>query len=86
MNWYVFSTVPEDDDESLSVFGSYAEAVFEAQCRHDTKSRPKRSGAGLYMVSGEQYSSYVANRVGMLRSGFGHLLTAEREMPRRKKQ
>lgn len=32
MNWYVFSTTPEDTEDTLEVCGSYAEAVFLAQC------------------------------------------------------
>lgn len=79
MNWYVFSTIPEDADESLAVFGSFQAATLEAQCRHDTTRKPVRKGPGLYRVRGDMYSSYIAHSKGMRANGFEHLLTPERE-------
>lgn len=86
MNWYVFSTVPEDAEETLEVCGSYAEAVFLAQCAHDTTARPTRSGGGIYTLRNPQSGRgrYIATAKTMKQQGFGHLLTAENEMPRRR--
>ena len=82
MNWYVFSTAPEDADETLEVFNSYTKAVFDAQCTHDTQNRPKRICKGLYQVSGDRCSSWVASRKAMRDNGFESLVTSERDMKR----
>jgi hypothetical protein len=82
MNWYVFSTVPEDADETLEVFNSYAKATLDAQCTHCTESRPKRVAKGMYKVSGENHSSWVVSRKAMRENGFENLVTSVRDMKR----
>lgn len=82
MNWYVFSTEPEDADESLIACGSYREAVFEAQCRHDTQNRPERGAEGFYTLRGDNHSSHIATEKAMNQQGFANLLNAERRMKR----
>ena len=89
MNWYVFSTVEEDADESVSTCGSYDEAVKEAQAKHQTERRPKRIKAGWYRISHmanpgryRENASYIVSYNKMIAYGFGRLLTSVRSMKR----
>lgn len=88
MNWYVFSTRPEDAEETFEVCGSYIEAVFLAQSAHDTQERPKRRTKGFYELRNSKsehgYGRYIANYKGMAAQGFASLVTSVRHMPRRR--
>jgi len=71
--WAVFSTIDLDAAESIRLFNTYRDAVFYAQCIHDTLNRPKREGS-MYRVSGEFYSSFVVRTERLSSNGFGWLL------------
>lgn len=75
MKWYTFSSTPEDADESLKTYKSYAEAVFAAQCIHDTQNRPVRITKGFYQLSGTDHSSYIATKWGMNKNGLDDWFT-----------
>lgn len=64
-DWHTFQ-----GDRYERAHASYDDAVFWAQCSHDTQQRPKREGRGLYSITTRSGTTYIASTEGMKAHGF----------------